>query len=298
MTALSDRTLAHLQAVVECPEEISGSRYAIVERIGAGGMGTVFRARDEHLEREVALKVSALDRGEDISALLAEARVLASLDHPGIVPIHDAGRLEDGRPFYVMALVQGNTLAEYAAANPDLTDRLRLFDRLCDVLSFAHARGIVHRDVTPANVMIGRFGEVRVLDWGLAARTGQTGAAGGTSGYMAPEQLNGAVDPRADVFSLGSLLRDLAHDAHRTSRYPGRPLRSIIDRALATNPDARYPSVSALAADVRRYVDGERVVAHEETFLERAGRLGRTYRTALLLVGAYLTMRVLLLWWR
>lgn len=296
MTALSDRTIAHLQAVAECPE-LSGSRYAIVERIGAGGMGTVFRARDERLGRDVALKVCALDRGEDIDALLAEARVLASLDHPGIVAIHDAGRLDDGRPFYVMSLIDGRTLAGHLETVPDLPDRLRLFDRLCDTMAFAHARGIVHRDLTPTNVMIGRFGEVRVLDWGLAARAGQAAVAGGTSGYMAPEQRGGAVDPRGDVFSLGALLRDMARGAHRTSRYPAAPLASIVSRALAAQPGDRYASVSALASDVRRYLDGQAVDAHRETLLERSVRLGRTYRTALLLVAAYLAMRVLLLIW-
>lgn len=296
MTALSDRTIAHLQAVAECPE-LSGSRYAIVERIGAGGMGTVFRARDERLGRDVALKVCALDRGEDIDALLAEARVLASLDHPGIVAIHDAGRLDDGRPFYVMSLIDGRTLAGHLETVPGLPDRLRLFDRLCDTMAFAHARGIVHRDLTPTNVMIGRFGEVRVLDWGLAARAGQAAVAGGTSGYMAPEQRGGAVDPRGDVFSLGALLRDMARGAHRTSRYPAAPLASIVSRALAAQPGDRYASVSALASDVRRYLDGHAVDAHRETLVERALRLGRTYRTALLLVAAYLAMRVLLLIW-
>jgi serine/threonine protein kinase len=297
VTALSDRTIAHLQAVAECPD-LSGSRYAIVDRIGAGGMGTVFRARDERLCRDVALKVCALDRGEDVDALLAEAHVLASLDHPGIVAIHDAGRLGDGRPFYVMALVDGRTLADHLETVPDLPDRLRLFDRLCDTMSFAHARGIVHRDLTPTNVMVGRFGEVRVLDWGLAARTGQAAAAGGTSGYMAPEQREGAADPRADVFSLGALLRDMARAPRQSSRYPAAPLASIVARAVAPSPDDRYPSVSALARDVRRYLDGQAVDAHRETLLERSLRLARTYRTALLLIAAYLAMRVLLLMWR
>ena len=297
MTALSDRTIAHLQAVAECPD-LSGSRYAIVERIGAGGMGTVFRARDERLGRDVALKVCALDRGEDVEALLAEARVLASLEHPGIEAIHDAGRLDDGRPFYVMSLVDGRTLADQLDMLPELPDRLRLFDRLCDTMAFAHARGIVHRDLTPTNVMIGRFGELRVLDWGLAARTGQAAAAGGTSGYMAPEQREGSADPRADVFSLGALLRDMAGGARRSSRYPAAPLASIVGRAIAARPDDRYASVAALASDVRRYLDGQSVAAHRETLLERAARLGRTYRTALLLVAAYLVMRVLLVMWR
>ena len=297
MTALSDRTIAHLQAVAECPE-LSGSRYAIVERIGAGGMGTVFRARDERLDRDVALKLCALDRSEDIDALLAEARVLASLDHPGIVAIHDAGRLNDGRPFYVMSLVDGKTLADQLETLLELPDRLRLFDRLCDTMAFAHARGIMHRDLTPTNVMVGRFGEVRVLDWGLAARAGQAATAGGTSGYMAPEQREGAVDPRADVFSLGAFLRDMGRGASRSSRYPAAPLASIISRAIAARPDDRYASVSALASDVRRYLDGQAVHAHRETLLERSVRLGRTYRTALLLVAAYLAMRVLLLVWR
>jgi serine/threonine protein kinase len=296
MTAITDRTLARLQAVVECPELPDG-RYMIVERIGAGGMGTVFRARDDLLGRDVALKVCAFG-GQNLDALLAEARVLASLDHAGIVPVHDAGRLPDGRAFYVMSLVDGVTLAKRLPEIPELPDRLRLFDRLCDTISFAHARGVIHRDLTPSNVMVGPFGELRVLDWGLAARAGQPATAGGTSGYMAPEQMRGTTDPRVDVFSLGALLRDLVNTARRTSRHPAAPLTSIIARAVAVDPDARYPSAAALADDVRRYVDGRRVDAHEETAIERLNRLGRTYRTPLLLVGAYLVMRVLLLLWR
>ena len=297
MTAISDRTLAHLQALVECPE-VPGDRYAILERIGAGGMGTVFRARDEWLARDVALKVCPLDRDEDMDALIAEARLLASLDHPGIVPVHDGGRLPDGRAFYVMSLVDGQTLGEHLTAVRTLPGRLRLFDRLCDTIAFAHARGIVHRDLTPANVMIGPFGDVRVLDWGLAARSGAPAATGGTSGYMAPEQARGTSDPRVDVYSLGALLRDIAADAPASARYPAAPLSSIIGRATAGDPEERYASVMDLAADVRRYLDGRAVTAHRDTPFERVARLGRTYRTPILLVAAYLAMRIALLLWR
>ena len=297
MTKISDRTLAHLQAIVECPEP-SGDRYAISERIGAGGMGTVFRARDELLARDVAVKLCPLERDEDVDALLAEARLLAGLEHPGIVPIHDAGRLPDGRTFYVMSVVEGRTLSEHLPTVPDLPARLRLFDRLCDTISFAHARGIVHRDLTPVNVMVGPFGDVRVLDWGLASRAGESAVAGGTSGYMAPEQLRGTADPRVDVFSLGALLRDIATDVPPSARYPAGPLRSIVARATARDPEERYPSVAHLAADVRRYLDGQAVTAHDETAFERLRRVTRTYRTPIVLVAAYLAMRILLLVWR
>ena len=297
MTRITDRTLAHLQAIVECPE-LSGDRYAILERIGTGGMGTVFRARDEWLARDVALKLCPLDRDEDMDALVGEARLLAGLEHPGIVSVHDAGRLPDGRAFYVMSLVQGRTLVEHLTAVCDLPARLRLFDRLCDTIAFAHAQGIVHRDLTPANVMVGAFGDVRVLDWGLAARSGGSGAAGGTSGYMAPEQARGTADPRVDVYALGQLLRDIAAGTTASSRYQHAPLASIVARATARDPDERYASVTDFAADVRRYLDGDAVTAHPESPLERLRRLGRAYRTPILLVAAYLAMRIALLLWR
>src|SRR5262249_3937250 len=139
-------------------------------RVARGGMGVVYAAQDEMLERRVALKVLDVPDpdGGLASRLNREARVLARLEHPGIVPVHDVGTLADGRVFYTMKFVEGQRLDKHIQSVLSLPDRLRLFLRICDSVAFAHARGVLHRDLKPANVMIGAFGEVLVMDWGLA----------------------------------------------------------------------------------------------------------------------------------
>jgi len=310
MTWLSDRAIRHLQEVAMWPD-LEGSRYTAVEEIGRGGMGTVYRARDAVLDRDVALKVinAAGEHAALAARLQQEARVLASLEHPGIVPVHDAGMLGDGRAFYVMKLVRGASLADHVTRIETLDGRLGVFERICEPVALAHANGIVHRDLKPANVMVGSFGEVLVLDWGLASRRGATAGAGGvagTPGFMAPEQARGDadIDVRADVYALGALLATLltasdlpaARDAVEAAlRRHGTPmrLRKICLKALAASRDERYPDASALAADVARFRAGLPVAAHHETVLERAGRFAITYRTPILLVLSYLLMRAL-----
>src|SRR5688572_22947836 len=150
---LSDSALRHLQQVATWPD-LSGTRYTLLEEIARGGMGTVYRARDEVLHRDVALKVVGAvvsSQGLD-ERLLEEARTLARLEHPGVVPVHDGGMLADGRAFYVMKLVKGTGLQAHFGSLTRLDERLRLFERLCEPLAFAHAHGIVHRDLKPANV--------------------------------------------------------------------------------------------------------------------------------------------------
>ena len=170
-SGLSDAAVTRLRALGRWPEFESG-RYAVVEEIGRGGMGTVYLALDEELGREVAIKIpNALASASLERRLRNEARVLARLEHPGIVPIHDAGRLADGRLFYVMKRVRGRTLGEHLRDNPDLNERLRLFERVCEPVAFAHAQGFIHRDLTPGNVMLGAFGEVMVMDWGVAKQS-------------------------------------------------------------------------------------------------------------------------------
>ena len=290
---ISDAAIARLRTLEDRPD-FSGTRYELREPIGRGGMGIVFRGRDRELDREVAIKVTAWSTEGDAERLRAEARVLARLEHPGIVPIHDVGRLPDGRVFTVMMLVRGERLDARAAALP-LLDRLRLFDRVCETVAFAHARGLVHRDLKPANIMVGEHGQVLVLDWGLARgeRDGGSGA-GGTEGYMPPEQATSAFDVRSDVYALGVILRDLV--SGRGERGP-RPLASIVSRATAERPEQRYQTPAALAADVRRFMDGASVGAHRESPIEWTARQLRVYRTPLALIGAYLAMRALLLWW-
>ena len=141
-------------------------------------MGTVWLAQDSILQRPVALKILAAENSSaDLAArLMQEAMVLARLEHPGIVPVHDAGTLPDGRTFYCMKHVEGQTLDRYARQLP-LRESLRLFQRIAEPLAFAHSRGIIHRDLKPANIMVGSFGEVLIMDWGLAKVMAATGAS-------------------------------------------------------------------------------------------------------------------------
>lgn len=310
---ISDAALRHLREVADLPD-LSGTPYQIEETLGRGGMGTVYLARDRKLDREVALKVVQLpeENGEGVDRLLREARILARLEHPGIVPIHDAGLLPDGRAWYVMKRVRGCRLDDYAR-EASLTERLRAFERICEAVAFAHAHGVIHRDLKPENVMVGAFGEVLVMDWGVAkiqdapsrsspgGKEGRRGEEGstlhgtilGTPGYMAPEQERGDVvriDERTDVWALGAILRFLLADTD-----PPRPLEAIRRRAMAEEPEARYPRVEELAADLARYLAGLPVGAHRESLWERTGRFIRRHRVAILLILAYVVMRALLL---
>jgi eukaryotic-like serine/threonine-protein kinase len=325
MSGLSDAVVARLRDLVERPE-IATTRYEILDRIGEGGMGVVYLARDRELGREVALKVLRTPdpSAEERDRILREARILASLEHPGIAPVHDVGVLPDGRVFYVMKRVRGERLDRFAHSASSRTELLRVFRQVCDAVAFAHAAGVIHRDLKPQNVMLGAFGEVLVLDWGVAKLRGQpaeaapashaqpagedtaSGAVMGTPGYMAPEQVSGrsaAVDERTDVFGLGGILCFLLTGDHPPAGLPEgdrwlavpAPLRAICERARAPKPEMRYRSASELAADVANYLDALPVAAHREGLLERGRRLASRHRTALLLVLAYLVMRVTLL---
>src|SRR5467141_1579084 len=169
MRFLSDTALERLREGAEVPD-LAGTRYRLLDRIARGGMGVVYAAQDENLQRRVALKVLDVPGGDGdlASRLIREARVLAALEHPGIVPVHDVGTLADGRVFYTMKFVEGQRLDKYIETVASTPDRLRIFLRTCDAVAFAHARGVLHRDLKPANIMVGPFGEVLVMDWGLA----------------------------------------------------------------------------------------------------------------------------------
>ena len=192
MAPLSDSAVRHLQRALDVPD--AGERYVVLEEIGRGGMGAVYRAMDESLGREVALKALAFEgNGAGVAERLArEARVLAQLEHPGIVPIHDVGVLADGRPYYVMRLVLGSTLAQHIGGR-GRGELLRLFLQVCDAVAFANARGVIHRDLTPGNVMIGAFGEVLLVDWGVA----RVLAAGDNEGRPRNGDLTGDGAPEA-----------------------------------------------------------------------------------------------------
>jgi len=189
------------------PPDLSGTRYRLVEPIGRGGMGAVYQVEDQPLGRHVALKVlDAADATGELTARLArEARVLAQLEHPGIVPVHDVGELPDGRLFYTMKLVRGHRLDAYLAERPALAERLRVFTRICEAVAFAHSRGVLHRDLKPQNIMVGSFGEVLVMDWGVAKvlkgvadedETTRSATAAAESGGTAPPPSPAPEDPR------------------------------------------------------------------------------------------------------
>jgi eukaryotic-like serine/threonine-protein kinase len=355
---LPDATLDHLRVVAEQPD-LSGTRYEIVELLARGGMGTVYLAWDRELGRQVALKVISAPEPDRRTSLRMrrEAQILARLEHPGIVPVHDVGSLPDGRMYYVMKNVRGRRLDAFVRESGDLTALLRTFERICDAVAFAHAHGVIHRDLKPENVMVGAFGEVLVMDWGVAKVLGEAGAEAGapeaagtgrasaeqeapadggtahgtvlgTPGYMSPEQARGEVvrlDERTDVFGLGAILYymltaeppihaldtlDRRPAGERTGdraragvepprrRRPGvpRPLEAICLKALDFEPERRYPGVRELAADVARFVSRRPVTAYPERLPERVLRVAAKHSTPILLIAAYLVMRVLLAW--
>ncbi len=298
---ISEPALDRLAGMFRQPD-LAGTRYEVLSVLGRGGMGIVYLARDTALDREVALKVvdrAATDRGTNAGteavtsrALGGEARILARLEHPGIVPVHDFGELPDGRAYYAMKRVRGERLDKWLTPERGIGDRLAVLLRVCEAVGFAHARGVVHCDLKPENVMVGEFGEVLVLDWGIAqsATRNPQSAVAGTPPFMSPEQLRGdaVLDHRVDIYALGVMLDMIGGTAP--------PVAAIARKATSADPRSRYQDVPSLAADVTRFLDGRAVGAHQERIVDRLARLWRRYRLPILLVVTYLVVRVLLLW--
>jgi len=315
MNWLSDDKLNYLRTVVVNPD-FSSTKYTFVKELGRGGMGTVYLAEDRELNRLVAIKVvNTPEVTEDLrNRMVREAQIIARLEHPGIVPVHDVGLLPDGRVFYAMKFVRGSRLDEYAAQNSSVRDRLRKFQAVCDAVAFAHAHGVIHRDLKPQNIMIGSFGEVLVLDWGVAkiltekpstdytdesvkSVDGFNTSAGtviGTRDYMSPEQARGDVsqlDERADVYSLGAVLHFLLKDQSKA----GKAAKAVCFKATASAREERYASASELSADIGRLLDAEPVSAYRENAIEKVSRWVSKNRFLVLLVLAYLLMRIFLI---
>jgi eukaryotic-like serine/threonine-protein kinase len=291
---LPDRALDHLRRPARVPD-LSGTRYELGEELGSGEMSVVYAARDTRLNRHIALKVidadpAPLHAGTDP---IQEARILASLEHPGIVPIYDTGRLPDGRVYYATRLLKGEFLDAFLDRENSLLERVRVFQKICDTVAFAHQCGVIHRDLKPQNILVGSFGEVFVTDWGvaewlMAAGRRRPESVGESMRYMAPEEAGerlDSVDGRADIFSLGAILDDVMR------RDRPRPLAAIAQKALAPDPVERYQHVQHLAADLRRFLDGLPVSAYDENLLERARRFAEKNRTLLLLLATYALVR-------
>jgi WD40 repeat protein len=262
-------------------------RYAIVAVHGRGGLGRVFRAHDQELGRDVAIK-ELINRSHGAELrFFREALITARLEHPGIVAVHEAGHWADGTPFYAMKLVAGRPLSTEIAECRDERGRRALVGRMvavADAIAYAHDRRIIHRDLKPSNIICGEFGETIVIDWGLAKDLTETaaepapdlpyrmaasteltvaGSVMGTPAYMAPEQARGEeVDERADVYAIGAILREISGPAS-TDLDPD--LAAIIARATSADRAARYRTARELARDLHAYVNGRRVSARDYT---------------------------------
>lgn len=317
---------ARVDGVEDVVSREGPSRYERRDELGRGGMGRVIAAFDRHLGREVAVKELLDDRSAQAAArFVREARVMAALEHPGIVPVHELGRRADGSLYYTMRRVRGRSFAEALAAGPDERERRRLVDTfvgVCQAVAYAHAHGVVHRDLKPANLMIGERGEALVLDWGLAQAHGAVdagpdaaalptsdltvaGAVLGTPAYMSPEQARGErVDARGDCWALGLVLYEIvagrrawdgpsdtllsrlrAGEAPPPLDRAPPELAAVVHRALRPDPAARYPDAGALLEDLQAWRDHTRVSAYTYTFWSELRRLGRRYARELLLLG-------------
>ena len=259
--------------------------FQLLSMLGQGGMGLVYQARQTSISRSIALKMmrSAKSDDQDRQALfLAEALVTGQLDHPNIVPIYDLGMDEAGHLFYAMKELKGRPWSD-SIGHATLQENLDVLLRVGDAVAFAHSRGVIHRDLKPQNVMLGDYGEVVLMDWGLAAaittgtpalRVSQSTALCGTPAYMAPEMANGLwnrIGPQSDIYLLGAILfeilegapphlmgNDDATDALTAARLnkiadfktPGE-LQDIARKAMATEPADRFASVKDFQAAIR-----------------------------------------------
>ena len=275
--------------------------FELVEEIGRGGMGVVYRARQQSLGREVALKLILLDHlasETDRARFYAEARAAAKLEHPHIVPVYDLGDVQ-GRPYISMKLIEGSTLSsQLQNGHMDGKSAAKLLIPLCQAVQYAHENSVLHRDVKPSNIMINHEGQAFLTDFGLAKDLRETptltrtGAVVGTPAYMPPEQASGqkpTLDPTSDVYSLGAVLYHMITgqppfvgrtgletvlmvmeqdppSPRSLTRGLDRDLEMIILRCLQKPPDLRYASASALEQDLNAYLNNEEIAARSGRF--------------------------------
>jgi hypothetical protein len=290
----------------------AGARYGPRGLLGRGGGGEVWEVDDLALGRAVAVKVQLAGGGsgnERQARFAGEAATTATLEHPGILPVYDIGRTSDGRLWFSMRRASGTTLSDaiagLARGGPSpltaLADRVQVLVQVCDAVAYAHSRGVIHRDLKPGNIMLGAYGEVLVLDWGTAVRSGTTGRAVGTPMYMAPEQARGErVDERTDVYGLGATLWHLVTlqppcdteteperfwEAKRAGRLLPLPpevevqipgdLLAIVHQALDPDPARRLPGAAALREALRGWLRGRDAAALREVAERRLRELAQ-----------------------
>jgi serine/threonine protein kinase len=263
------------QAKESRPARILMNRYRLDHLIAEGGFAQVWRAYDKELQRIVAVKIPKPSRLESTDSFLAEARRVARLKHPGIVPVHDVG-VENGTCFIVSEFVEGGSLGDQLARfSPTPEQVVRWIAEIADALEYAHLHGIIHRDIKPANILIDHHGRALLADFGIAQSANKTGSFApslGTLRYMAPEQLDGqSATPASDVFSLGLVLhealagklpyssdspsvvrREIAQWLNKAVSHtiPG-PLRPVCEKALNREPQKRHTSASHFCADLK-----------------------------------------------
>lgn len=309
--AHNSAALSQSNAFAQAPTtRTKGTRYQRISLLGQGGMGRVWMGWDDTLKRNVAIKEPLGGAGSPESRQLTyEAMITARLEHPAIVSIHDVFE-DEGCPNFVMRLVCGQPLGKLIDTHHDEqpgrlpSALIRHVLGLCEAIGYAHRCGVLHRDISPMNVLVGDDGSVHIIDWGLAThlidlpeRLGYVG----TPGYIAPEQrLGSSADTRSDVWSLGALLHDVVYgsapdalDTLDTSRAHPQ-LHAIIACACAHDPEARYADGFAMAHDLQRWFEGHRVHAYATTPWRALRRLIGVYRTGLgvtlLLIVAFVSL--------